>query len=428
LALTIQAQERFQIYNTDSGLPNNSVLAILQAKDGYLWFTTYLGIVRFDGVRFEVFDSSNTPAIHGTIFSIFCLMQDHTGAIWAGSWNGGAVRFANGKFTSLTARDGLPNNQVIRIDEDQQGTIWFYSETSISRLRNGKVEVVERIDGEPLKPYFRLLPNLGGDTHMFGLWRLARGRRGLERFAYGRWSDLPLPADVNPATARIVVPVEDSKHRLWYHILDRPHETYCVEDGRLSTFKGLPAGAIGNYLDRFGRLWMTDREGHSAIWHEAKATPLAGISTPEPLRVLEDREGNFWAGTLNEGLGYASLQVVRSVRVPGGPAPNTIRNLAQDAAGDIWIGSNGLTRIHNGRFEVFRIPATMARWPGDQEIFSLWPERDGTVFFSNNTGPKMFRSGQFLLPSLPLQQFKKRMNVIIRDRADNLWMGNEDGL
>jgi ligand-binding sensor domain-containing protein len=80
-----EGQERFQSYTTDNGLPNNSVLAMLQARDGYLWFTTYGRIVRFDGGRFQVFDERYTPAIHGTTFAAFSLFEDHQGALWAGS-------------------------------------------------------------------------------------------------------------------------------------------------------------------------------------------------------------------------------------------------------------------------------------------------------------------------------------------------------
>src|SRR5262249_40167489 len=153
---------------------------------------------------------------------------------------------------SITAKDGLPNNQVTRIDEDDHGDIWFYSESSLSRLHNGKVEVVHTIDGEPVRKYLKPPPNLGGETHMFGFWRMSPGRAGIQRFADGKWSDFPLPAGVDPAKVPVVASVEDSKHRLWYSILDRPHETYCADHGRLISFTDLPAGSIGNYLDRFG--------------------------------------------------------------------------------------------------------------------------------------------------------------------------------
>lgn len=105
-------QDRIQIYTTDSGIPDNSILALLQSKDGYLWFATYRGIVRFDGVHFQVFDTSNTPAIHGTTFAAFALMKDSHGDIWAGAWGAGALRYHDGEFQSYTVRDGLPGNST----------------------------------------------------------------------------------------------------------------------------------------------------------------------------------------------------------------------------------------------------------------------------------------------------------------------------
>jgi len=80
-AIAAAGQERFQLFTTDNGLPNNSVLAIIQSIDGYLLFTTYRGLVRFDGVHFEVFDSSNTPAIHGKTFAASSLFEDRRHAL-----------------------------------------------------------------------------------------------------------------------------------------------------------------------------------------------------------------------------------------------------------------------------------------------------------------------------------------------------------
>jgi signal transduction histidine kinase/ligand-binding sensor domain-containing protein len=424
-----EGQERFQSYTTDNGLPNNSVLAILPARDGYLWFTTYGGIVRFDGVRFQVFDESNTPAIHGTTFAAFSLFEDHQGALWAGSWNGGAIRYKNGTFSSITTKDGLPNNRVIRVDEDEQGTIWIFTDPGLSRFRNGRVEAVQSMQGEPVQSYLEKPQSLGGDTHLFGLWRIGRGRSGLQRFAYGRWSDVPLPQDVrNPATIRIEVTLEDSQRRLWFRIIGRPRDSFCVKDGHLTIFKGLPTGAFANYQDRLGRLWITDLNGHTALWQAGRATPLSGLSTSSPLRVVEDSEGSFWVGTLNQGLAHATRQAITSVRLPGGSEANTIRPLIQGQRGDIWIGSYGLTRMHAGRFQTYFLPRSFAKWPADQVIWSLWMDADGTIFLSNNGGVETFRQGSFQKPDRPLDRIKTRVNAIIRDQAGNLWMGNDEGL
>ena len=57
------AQYRFDSWTTDNGLPQNSISSIIQTRDGYLWMTTFDGLVRFDGVQFKVFDKGNTRGL-----------------------------------------------------------------------------------------------------------------------------------------------------------------------------------------------------------------------------------------------------------------------------------------------------------------------------------------------------------------------------
>ena len=423
-AVLARGQDRIQIYTTDSGLPDNSILALLQSKDGYLWFTTYRGIVRFDGAHFQVFDTSNTPAIHGTTFAAFALMEDSHGDIWAGAWGAGALRYHDGEFHSYTVRDGLPGNSVTRINEDNEGAIWFYTAQGLGRFRNGKIERVNSIGGESLEPYLSKPAALGGDSALFGLWRIDRRRPLLQRFAHGKWQDVPLPAGLgNVSKLRMEVTAEDSRGRLWYRIFDRPRETFCVEDGRLTQYTALPEGSFATYRDRGGGLWITDRKGQASIWSNGRATRLSGISTPSPLRVVEDTQGGIWVGTLNQGLGHVPRPLVQTVRLPGGPEINTIQPILQDGKGDIWVGSSGLTRIHGGQFQTFRLPLWMAPWPTDQRVFSLWADPDGIVYFSNGSRVSIFKAGTILPAENPLDQIKERVNAIIRDHLGNLWLG-----
>ena len=52
-----------RLWKTENGLPDNAVTAVVQTRDGYLWVGTYGGLVRFDGVRFTVFNSASTPGL-----------------------------------------------------------------------------------------------------------------------------------------------------------------------------------------------------------------------------------------------------------------------------------------------------------------------------------------------------------------------------
>ncbi len=52
-----------RVWTTDDALPENSVTAVVQTQDGYLWLATYAGLARFDGVHFTTFNSANTAGL-----------------------------------------------------------------------------------------------------------------------------------------------------------------------------------------------------------------------------------------------------------------------------------------------------------------------------------------------------------------------------
>ena len=87
LLSVVAGQYRFDNYSTDNGLPQNSVHAILQTRDGYLWFTTFDGLIRYDGVRLVVFDKATTRGLVSNRFD--SLLETPDGVLWAGTQDGG---------------------------------------------------------------------------------------------------------------------------------------------------------------------------------------------------------------------------------------------------------------------------------------------------------------------------------------------------
>ena len=419
----LQAQERFQIFNTDNGLPQNAVLGMRQTKDGYLWCTTYRGLVCFDGVQFRVFDQGNTPAIKSMTFATSGLFEDHSGGLWAGTWGGGVVHYQDGVFSALTKKNGLPDNTVLRVDEDPQGAIWFFTPAGLARFVNGHVQAVPLVNGDSLEPYVRSAFNFGISHYLFGLWRF-QGHK-MQRFAYGKWSDLPLPADVtNSGTVRFDSLLEDSQRRLWFNIAGFPGKSFCIQENRLLKFEEMPPGAFTNYQDRQGRLWITDFKGHTATWKNGRATPI-DLSTAAAFRVLEDREGGIWLGTINGGLARSVNPTITTVRLPGGLDANTIGPITEGSNGDIWVGSYGLTRFHAGAFNTYLRPAVSRIL---QKPLALWVDRGGAVYCGYSDGLKIFKNGQFQEPEGPLRSIKSEVHAIFADSAGNLWVGSETGL
>src|SRR5687767_12025812 len=85
-------------WQTEDGLPSNTVRAVMQTRDGFLWVATDAGLARFDGRRFSTFGvREGLP-----LARLRCLMASRDGSLWMGFIGNGVGRLHEGKFTFLT--------------------------------------------------------------------------------------------------------------------------------------------------------------------------------------------------------------------------------------------------------------------------------------------------------------------------------------
>src|SRR5262247_295906 len=118
------AQYRFDHWTADNGLPQNSVRDIVQTRDGYLWVTTFDGLVRFDGVRFTVFNKSNSPGLPSNRFT--SLFEDRAGDLWATLETGEVVRRHQGHFTTYALKQAPASPSFPMLNDDGQGNAAIY--------------------------------------------------------------------------------------------------------------------------------------------------------------------------------------------------------------------------------------------------------------------------------------------------------------
>ena len=128
-------------WTTESGLPQNSVITIVQTRDGYLWLGTFGGLVRFDGIRFTVFDPvTSAPGLNSN--RIVALYEDRSANLWIGTEHAGLARYSHGRFRTWTTKDGLPDDLVGGIAEDGDGTLWVTTPRGPARFVNDRFETV----------------------------------------------------------------------------------------------------------------------------------------------------------------------------------------------------------------------------------------------------------------------------------------------
>ena len=140
-----RAEETFKHYkhdaNDSTSLSHDGIWSILQDRAGTLWIGTAGGGLNEFDAKSETFKSyKNDPHDSLSLSNnhVFCIHEDsrNAGILWLGTWGGGLNKFdtATGKFVHYTEKDGLPNDVIYGILEDDHGNLWLSTNKGISRF------------------------------------------------------------------------------------------------------------------------------------------------------------------------------------------------------------------------------------------------------------------------------------------------------
>ncbi len=368
-----------QTWTTQEGLPQNTVSALLQAPDGYLWFGTEEGLVRFDGAAFTVFDKTAIKGMRDNAVSALCL--DSAGYIWIGTWSGDLFRVKNGIFEDMVGSQTKLSSGVWSIVDDKAGDCWAATSIGLLRIHAGVHTLYTTRDGLPTNDLRTLCRDDSG-----GLWIGTRGS-GLFRMRDGRFEVPPETAPLKDSGVWSLLVGKDGA--LWIgttegslsHLKDG-HLTRVGEDG------SLPKQSIRSLCeDKDGNLWVgTYGGGLSRIsgGRVATLTSKNGFPDDSVNALFEDREGSLWVGTWGSGLVRLSRGKFLTYTVRDGLAGNVMRVVCQDASGALWIGTSGsgLSRYYGGKFTTFDKTSGLS---GDS-VRGLLSAKDGSLWVSTEAG------------------------------------------
>lgn len=414
-ALAQHSPYRFDHWTTDDGLPQNSVNDICQTRDGYLWLTTLDGLVRYDGVRFTVFNKRNSPGLASN--RLLRLAEDADGALWIGSEDAGVTRYAQGVFKTFTTQDGLPHNRVSRIQPDGRGGLQFQTRDGYAYWRGNRLLP----DPEKLDP---------GRTRKFfarsgAVWTL--DETGLYHFRDGVTT--AYPPLIPPPSIRFVPFYEDRQGHLWLGAKDAG--AFKIKDGVITRYAekdGLPPVPLAEFLeDRDSTLWISTIGGGLARFQAGRFSLYStknGLSDNVTGPLLEDREGNLWVGASAGGLNQLSRKFITTYATESGLHDLSVYPILQDRAGNVWIGAaDGLTRYAAGRFSSYA--GREAGFPPRFVAQSLYEDSAGRLWVGSYDGIGQFKDGKYAVDKIvpPVG-----VAAIHEDRAGNFWFGTDKGL
>lgn len=459
-----QAQYRLDHWTADNGLPQNSVHDILQTRDGYLWIATLDGLARFDGVRFTVFNKSNSQGISSNRFLF--LREDVNGDFWAGTEDGGVVRYHQGRFKSYGREHGLTSLQIAHFPITNDGSLlvttidgqWFrFSDEKflpISQTPNAAISLPVRPQENVRAACIYGFDEIGSNVYGTKLiWTMADGLpslnlTGLSSCVLDRngvfWMGLYDGGLVRIENDRIV--------KIYTERDGLPGEPFLVVPGeRVSIMT----------RDKQSAYWLTDIEKWQ---HQPFAKQLpSSISDFGNTIVYEDRESNFWFGTLFDGLFRARKQSIRVYSKPEGVTDKNVYPIYEDKNGVVWIGTtDGLFSYKDGKFTLKR-KGSITAFAEDKAgrlligafnellalegerfvllhlgaaaqgtspvIWTVYPDKDGsTIWFGAENGLGKLKDGVYTLYTTKDGLAGDDTKVIIDDKAGGFWIGSYGGL
>jgi len=405
------------VWTGESGLPQNTVWSILQSQSGYIWLATQEGLVQFDGVRFSVFDKSNTDAIKDNNIGALC--EGHDGSLWLGS-SAGLCRLKDNAFTRYTSSDGLPDDTVDSVFEDSHGTLWIGTPRGLTSFDGQRFVTYTAKEGLP-------------DGSVLSIYEDREGRlwvgteSGLSSFKNGQFTNYSskdgLLADLVRATW------EDSSGALW---IATDGGLNSLKDGKFTSYttrNGLSNNTVLTVSgDRAGNLWVGTDGGGLDRFRDGQFTVYRaqdGLSDDSVASICEDREGSLWIGTIEGGLNRLEDSRFVTYTQADGLVDNIARTIIQDRQGAVWIATRGgLSRFYGGRFTNYRTTDGLE----NDSVLSLFEDRDGTIWAGTRGGLCRFNGGRFVTYRMKDGPGDLRVLSIYRDTAGIMWIGTGSGL
>ena len=447
-------------WNNQQGLPQSSVISIIQTSDGYLWLGTLNGLVRFDGSRFTIFDENKTPGL-GSDRIVFLFEDSHTN-LWVGTDTAIVALVHDGTIKDFTIGGGGHDGRLTSAAEDSTGAVWLYTaDAHLGRYQNEKMDVLDFNITTPA-----ILRMIAAEKS---------GPLWIEEYASGGFSGLFSfrPANFHPPT--LVIDQSIRAQRLDFILAGQHGGMWRLMDGHVQKWNS-------NQLEKdwgtypWGNSTVTsaceDNDGNLIIgtlgagvfWYEPdgkyrQISKAEGLSSDFVLSLCMDRGGNLWVGTDGDGLNRIKR---KTFSAPAELRPLAAQSASEDDHGGLWTAFNahgvsywttnsakdfGVSRNHSawtvlvdhrqqvwvgtldeGLFEFqtnFFVPAPGAEILGPQ-IFALFEDHQGRLWAGTQNGLARQDGPNWKLYTTRNGRSGNVVRAIAEDPDGNLWIGTEN--
>lgn len=440
-------------WSTVDGLPHNTVNAIAQTPDGYLWFATWEGVARFNGRRFDIFERSAETglpdsgirtlhvAANGDLLVagsrggiarvsgsqwrsypplgvlINKAIVDSQQRLWLATEGEGVVmQTPDGQRRQFTKDNGLPANAAHSVFEDKNGQIWVGTMEGLA-LIDHELAVSRPFAKQLTTPVFALAANnqqqllIGTER---GLFQLNEQQQLTE-----------LLAGVPVATL-----LPEASGVIWIGTVDRGLlRLYDNKLEQLSIEQGLPNNRVlALWRDTERSLWVGTNGGVFRLRDAPFTTYTSeqGLADNYVRTVMSDQAGCVYVGS-SRGLDQVCDGNIRNIDLSSHAKGQSVLSLAMGQQQSLWIGTytDGLLHYANGK--------VIAHYTSEQglaanEVRAILPRADGSVLVGTAQGLSLITNGQLTTPVAPVALPSPFIMALHQTRDGRVFIGSGAGV
>jgi diguanylate cyclase (GGDEF)-like protein len=418
-ARALNPDEHFHDYakttwSLEQGLPQITVSAIAQDRDGYIWLGTQSGLARFDGIEFSSYTPASDPEIPGEQIQKLLLGSD--GTLWIGTYKG-LARYTNHHFSRVELLHGNSASHDLDVQdllEMPDGRILVATPTGLFVATQAGVTGYPSLNDTPAYALLRW-------DH--AVWIGSRGN--LFRLVGTRLSVIPAPHNVTPTLIKKLC-VEGNV--LWAgtnHGLYR-HDSH---GWRRAHADPVPMHAFinGLYADHDHNVWVGTTEGLARL-RGTRMTEFVPNSDPASFEgvesIFEDREHNLWLGSHSQGVARLWNGYVRYLSTWEGLPNGIIWSVTPASGTGLWVGTNdGMYRYRNGRFSL-AVAGSMLPQPNAYTMLD-----DGNrIWIGTRGGLAIYKGGKLATPPVLHALTGLQVDGVLKDQHGDYWIATLDGL
>jgi len=410
-SLLCQTRTRLQVghdsWTFKEGAPTN-VEALAQTSDGFLWLGTTGGLFRFDGVRFEAFNSPSGDRLLSN--SVRSLLAPASGGLWVGYLFGGFTFINNGLVKNYSSDPASPTGSINNLAQDRDGIVWAATTSGLWRLEDSTWQRI-------VSGYFECV----GVDRDGVVWALTEGKLFCQR--PGR-KQMQLVDEDPSLTGNTKFTVDADGAVVTSLAMDRraPKSSSNPED-QLPAYPVLRTDCA-QLVDRANTFWIKcsdkplfhfapSEQGYNFQNNVNASNSVTYDFSPNKYSKLVDREGNVWFGDTTGIHRFFYSPLVKQVF----PEAGSLFALAADDNGAVWSSAGGsdLYHLSNGKTEILK---KRARW------VVAYRAPDKTFWFGGDVGLFHLVNGNLVQTELPPEMAKLGyfLQAITQDPKGGLWV------